>query len=291
MNSAETELILNADNSVYHLKLRNEHIADNVILVGDPGRVERISAKFDHIEHKISNREFTTHTGTYEGIRVTALSTGIGCDNLDIVVNELDAAVNMDPTTKEPNKNLRSLRLIRLGTCGALQADVGVEEVAITAYSIGLDGVKHFYRIDEQERERMMREAFEAHLNAAESINKPYVSAADDALLHHFGDIGTMGITVTANGFFGPQGRHLRLPLATPNFNEQLTNFQHEQWRIVNYEMESSALYSIGKALGHQCLCMCVVIGNRLAGKFSKDYHPAVDYLIESTLKGLTSIK
>ena len=291
MNAAETELILNADQSVYHLKLRKEHIADNVILVGDPGRVERISSKFDSIDHKINNREFTTHTGSYKGIGVTALSTGIGCDNIDIVVNELDAAVNMDPDSKEPNKNLRSLRLIRLGTCGGLQADMEVEEVAISAYSIGFDGVKHFYDMREDERERLMREAFEEHLKASPNINQPYVCAADDKLLHHFSDIGTMGITITANGFFGPQGRYLRLPLATPNFNQQLTAFQHEQWRIINYEMESSALYALGKALGHQCLCMCVVIGNRLAGKFSKDYHPAVDYLIESTLNGLVSMK
>ena len=287
MSQPETELILNADGSVYHLHLKNEHIADTVLLVGDPGRVERISSFFDSIEFTISNREFATHTGMYNGKRVTALSTGIGTDNLDIVVNELDAAVNINPATKETNPSLRSLNLIRLGTCGALQADLDVDSVAITEHSIGLDGVRHFYDIEPSSAERKLEIAFQAHMGFNEKINKGYASSADPQLLSTFETIGSSGITVTANGFFGPQGRVLRLPLSTPNVNESLTSFHHESGRIINYEMESSALYSLGKALGHRCLCMCVIIGNRLAGKFSKDYHPAIDNLIKSTLNNL----
>lgn len=289
MNQKETELILNADKSVYHLHLRNEHIADTVLLVGDPGRVERISSHFDRIEHKIYNREFVTHTGWCDGTRFTALSTGIGTDNIDIVVNELDAAVNMDPETKTVNPTLRKLNLIRLGTCGALQADLEVDSVAITELSIGLDGVKHYYNILPNALEAELEQSFISHMDAPSNHNQPYVVQADPALLEKFRSIGTLGMTATANGFFGPQGRVLRLPLSLPNMNAKLTSFSHNGNRVINYEMESSALYAIGRALGHRCLCMCVVIGNRLAGKFSKDYHPAIDKLIKTTLSACIS--
>jgi uridine phosphorylase len=289
MLEKETELILNANLSVYHLHLRAEHIADTVLLVGDPGRVDRISSFFETIEHKIHNREFMTHTGWYNGKRITALSTGIGTDNLDIVINELDAAVNMDPISKLPNKNLRQLDLIRLGTCGALQADLDVGSIAVSEYSVGLDGVKHFYDISSTEAEKSIESAFISHLNAPENHNKPYVVAADKELLNLFSEVGALGMTVTANGFFGPQGRVLRIPLSHPEMNDRLTSFSLNQLRIINYEMESSALYALGRALGHRCLCMCVVIGNRLAGKFSKDYHPAIGKLIKTTLNSCTS--
>lgn len=284
MNEKETELILNKDNSVYHLHLRAEHIGDTVLLVGDPARVDLISSEFDHVEYKISNREFVTHTGIYNGHRFTAISTGIGTDNLDIVINELDAAINIDPITKKPNHSLRSLNLIRLGTCGALQADLDVESIAITEYALGFDGVRHFYDLEDLPYEIELQSAFNHHFNAPTNFNQPYIVGANSDLLNVFENIGTKGITVTANGFFGPQGRKLRLPLKHPNMNHLLTTFQWHNHRIVNYEMESSALYALGRALGHRCLCLCVVIGNRLAGKFSKNYHPAVKKLIQDTL-------
>ena len=289
MAQKETELILNADKSVYHLHLRAEHIADTVLLVGDPGRVERISSNFERIDHIIHNREFMTHTGWYNGQRITALSTGIGTDNLDIVVNELDAAVNMNPDTKLPNDNLRQLNLIRLGTCGALQADLEVDSIAITEYSVGLDGVKHFYDIESTAEEINIENHFISHLKAPVNHNRPYVVSADKHLLDRFDSNGRLGITITANGFFGPQGRVLRIPLSHPEMNDNLTSFSLGELRVINYEMESSALYALGRALGHRCLCMCVVIGNRLAGKFSKDYHPAIDKLIKTTLNTCTS--
>ena len=289
MTTQETELILNPNGSVYHLHLKAEHVADHVILVGDPARVERISGFFYRIEHKISNREFTTHTGYFNNTRITAISTGIGTDNIDIVVNELDAAVNIDPITRQPNKALRSLNLIRLGTCGALQAHLEVDSIAVTQTAIGLDGVKHFYRTITTPSEHALEEAFMDHMQLEARMNQPYAVDANETLLDLFSHIGTLGITITANGFFGPQGRQLRIPLAMPAINELLTSFSHKDAQIINYEMESSALYAIGRALGHRCLCLCVVIGNRLAGKFSKDYHPAIDYLIKTTLTTCSS--
>lgn len=284
MTTQETELILNPDGSVYHLHLKSEHIADYVLLVGDPARVERISSFFERIEHRISNREFVTHTGRFNGRRFTAISTGIGTDNIDIVVNELDAAVNINPETRLQNESLRRLNLIRLGTCGALQASLAVDSIVVTKTSIGLDGVKHFYRTKTTASEHALEEAFMLHMQLEARMNQPYAVAADDHLLHSFSNIGNEGITITANGFFGPQGRQLRIPLAQPEINKLLTSFSHNGEKILNYEMESSALYALGRALGHRCLCMCVVIGNRLAGTFSKDYHPAIDHLIKTTL-------
>ncbi len=287
MNPQESELVLNDDGSVYHLKLKPEHIAENVILVGDPGRVEVISAMFDRIEHKISNREFVTHTGTYKGVRVTALATGIGTDNIDIVVNELDAAVNFDLKTRSVKPNLKQLNLIRLGTCGALQKDLAPNSTVVTEYAIGLDGVKHFYDIPESDAERHVRIAFEGFSEFDPCINKPYVSKANDDLFSQFQHLGKPGFTLTANGFFGPQGRSLRLPLSLPTFNDDIERFEVSDRFVLNYEMESSALYALGKALGHRCLCMCVVVANRKAMQFSKDYHPAMKQLIRDVLDGL----
>lgn len=280
----QSELVLNDDQSVYHLHLRDEHIADHVILVGDPARVSMVSAHFDRVEHRISNREFTTHTGYFRGTRITALSTGIGPDNIDIAVNELDAAVNIDPLTRQPRATLRRLNLIRIGTCGSLQADLDVECTAITSLAIGLDGVRHFYHIGESDAEKQLCNAFSDFMKFPGHFNRPYASAADPSLLRHFQHLGPAGITITANGFFGPQGRTVRLPLAMDTVNDSLSLFRHEGLKVLNYEMESAALYALGKALGHRCLCMCVVIANRKAGQFSADYRPAVDGLIRNTL-------
>jgi uridine phosphorylase len=287
MNPQESELVLNDDGSVYHLKLLPEHIAQNVILVGDPGRVEVISAMFETIEYKIENREFVTHTGTYKGTRITALATGIGTDNIDIVVNELDAAINFDLHSRQVKPKLQRLNLIRLGTCGALQKQLEINSTVITEYSIGMDGVKHFYDIKESEAERHVRIAFEGFSEFDDSINKPYVSQSNNDLFQKFQHLGKPGYTLTANGFFGPQGRSLRLPLSMPTFNEDIEKFQVNDRKVLNYEMESSALYSLGNALGHKCLCMCIVVANRKAMQFSKDYHPAMRQLIKDVLEGL----
>lgn len=290
MNPQESELVLNPDGSVYHLNLKSEHIADDIILVGDPGRVETISALFDEIEFKITNREFVTHTGTYKGKRITALATGIGTDNIDIVVNELDAAVNFDLDSRQVKSELRQLNLIRLGTCGALQSDLEPDSVVVTEYSIGLDGIKHFYDIQEDAAERLMRLAFEGFMEFEDNFNNPYIVKASDKLMAAFDGFGRNGITLTANGFFGPQGRELRIPLRNPNLNSIYPKFEHQGLKILNYEMESSALYSLGKALGHQCLCMCIVVANRAAGKFSTDYKSAMKKLIVNTLDKITSL-
>ena len=288
MNPQESELVLNEDGSVYHLRLKPEHIAPNVILVGDPGRVEVISSLFDNVEYKISNREFVTHTGTYKGTKITALATGIGTDNIDIVVNELDAAINFDLETRTVKPEIKHLNLIRLGTCGALQKNLEVNSTVVTEYSIGLDGVKHFYDIKETEAERHARIAFEGFSEFDQSINKPYVSQSDTELFNKFKHLGKGGFTLTANGFFGPQGRSLRLPLSLPTFNDDIERFELNERRVLNYEMESSALYALGKALGHKCLCMCIVVANRKAMQFSKDYHPSMKQLIKDVLDGLS---
>ena len=289
MKVQESELVLNPDGSVYHLALKAEQIADHVILVGDPGRVSVISDLFDSVEHKVSNREFVTHTGTYKGKRITALATGIGTDNIDIVVNELDAAINFDLDTREPKIEKRSLNLIRLGTCGALQADLPVNSTVISEWSIGLDGVRHFYAIEEHEDETRIRMAFESFLDEDVRINPPYAARADQGLVAQFQKLGKRGITLTANGFFGPQGRSLRLPLAFPGFNDDLAKFETRGVRIENYEMESSALFALGGALGHRCICMCIVVANRKARQFSEDYKPSMMALIRNVLDTITA--
>jgi len=283
----ESELVLNDDQSVYHLHLRDEHIADNVILVGDPGRVAMVSAHFDVIEHRVVNREFTTHTGVFRGARFTALSTGIGTDNIDIAVNELDAAVNIDPLTRLQRPAPRRLNLIRIGTCGALQSALEVESTVVTAFAVGMDGVRHFYDIRETGSEKDRCEAFSEYVALPQHFNRPYAAQADPDLLDLLQHLGARGITITANGFFGPQGRTIRLPLAFEALNDALGRFSHKDLRVLNYEMESSALYSLGKALGHRCLCLCTVVANRQTGRFSKDYRPAVDRLILQTLEAL----
>lgn len=280
---------MNKDGSVYHLQLRDEHVADHVILVGDPARVNMVSQHFETIECQISNREFTTHIGTYKGTRITVLSTGIGPDNIDIVVSELDAAVNIDPVTRMVRTELRRLNLVRLGTCGTLQDDMDVEATVTTVFAIGLDGVRHFYALRESEAEKSLQESFQQFMNLPAEINRPYAAAADLLLLAKLGHLGKKGITITANGFFGPQGRELRLPLAVPAMNDSLASFTHESLQVLNYEMESAALYSLGKGLGHRCICLCVVVANRTTGKFSENYYPAVDRLIVHTLEELAS--
>ena len=285
----ESELVLNPDGSVYHLKLRPEHIADTILIAGDPHRVNRISSHFDSIEHKIQNREFTTHTGSYKGIRLTALSTGIGTDNIDIAINELDAAVNIDLQSREIKDNFRKLEIIRLGTSGALQADVEVDTCVISTHGLGLDGLLNFYNVPEGVIDQEMSQAFISHSSWDQGLARPYIVAGSSYLLDELGEGMTRGITATSPGFYGPQGRVLRLPLLDAEQNNKINSFSYGNARITNYEMETSALYGLGKMLGHETCTICAIIANRLAKAYSKDYKKAVEEMIETVLERLVA--
>lgn len=288
MAIAESELVLNSDGSLYHIKLKPEHIADNVIVVGDPHRVEMISNYFDEIEYKINNREFTTHTGVVGGVRITVMSTGIGTDNIDIAINELDAAVNIDLQTREIKDDLRSLNIIRLGTSGALQADIEVDSFVMSEYGLGLDGMFHYYDYPEDLLEQSMTDAFLDQAEWGDRLPRPYIVRASESLMDKLGDGMARGITATAPGFYGSQGRILRLPVRHPKQNENFTNFSFEGSRITNYEMETSALYGLGRMLGHNTCTICTIIANRLAKKYSEDYQKSVDEMIRLVLDRLT---
>ena len=285
----ETELIINPDGSIFHLAIRPEQLAHHVLLVGDPGRVKQISRHFSHLETEVQNREFFTHTGTYNGKRVTALSTGIGTDNIDIVLNELDALVNIDFTSRTEKQGRTALNLVRLGTCGALQEEIPVDSFVVSSHGLGFDGLLHFYRSQEV-RDLQMEEDFIQQCLWPSDCNRPYAVAADSALLNILGPLGTIGITATANGFYGPQGREIRLPLRLPQLNEKLTDFRGAGGlKICNFEMETSALFGLSALLEHKAATVCVVIGNRVRKEFSKNYKPVVDNLIEQVLHHLTT--
>ncbi|MGZ3885077.1 MAG: nucleoside phosphorylase [Bacteroidia bacterium] len=285
----ETELILTGDKRVYHLNLRGEDISDHVIVVGDQNRVAQISKFFSNIEFKTEHREFITHTGTFNGKRLTVLSTGIGTDNIDIVMNELDAAVNIDPDRRELNKELRSLNIIRLGTSGALQADIPVNGIVVSSHGLGLDGLLNFYADWKTINKDDISEAFIKHTSWLPNLPYPYCVEGSGTLLEQFRQGTHTGITATAPGFYGPQGRQIRLKAASEQLNELLTAFEHEGLRICNFEMETSALYGLGGLLGHNCLTACVIIANRVRKEFTKDYSKSVDLLIESSLERLTA--
>ncbi len=285
----ETELILTKDNRVYHINLKAENIADDVIVVGDQHRVPQISKFFSKIEFKTEHREFVTHTGIFNGKRVTVLSTGIGTDNIDIVVNELDAAVNINPETRELNPVLRSLNIVRLGTSGALQADIPVNGIVVSTYGLGLDGLLNFYNNWESVGEKEVSEAFIKHTGWLPNLPYPYCVKASEKLISKFRNGTYLGITATAPGFYGPQGRQIRLKAAMPDLNELLTGFRLGDHRITNFEMETSALYGLGKLLNHNCLTACVIIANRVRKEFTADYAKSVEILIEESLQRLTA--
>ena len=285
----ETELILTPENRVYHINLKNEDIADDVIVVGDQNRVEQISSYFSKIDFKTEHREFVTHTGTFNGKRITVLSTGIGTDNIDIVVNELDAAVNIDPVKRELNKTQRHLNIIRLGTSGALQGDIPVNGLVASSHGIGLDGLLNFYESWKTINEDAISEAFIKQTNWQKNLPYPYCVAASDILLNKFKENLHIGITATAPGFYGPQGRQIRLKASAPDLNELLTAFKLNDLRITNFEMETSALYGLGKLLNHECLTICVIIANRVRKEFTSDYKKSVEVLIETCLNKLSN--
>ncbi len=285
----ESELILNPDGSVYHIQLKPEDVADTVILVGDQYRVPVISKYFDKIELKKSGREFVTHTGTLNGKRLTVLSTGIGTDNIDIVVNELDAAVNIDLEKRIPKDKHTALNLIRLGTTGALQPGLEVDSFVASAYGLGFDGLLNFYQYDEKFLEKEMMAAFIQHTGWNNKLPYPYIIKASEVLLKKLAFDLPSGITATANGFYGPQGRQLRIPLAFPELNERIEDFRFGSERITNFEMETSAIYALGKTLGHNTLTICDIVANRVTKQFSKDYKASVEKMIQLVLERLTS--
>jgi len=285
----ESELILNPDGSVYHIHLRPEDVAETVLLVGDQHRVPEISKYFDKIEVKKAGREFVTHTGIFNGKRITAISTGIGTDNIDIVINELDAAVNIDLEKRIPKEKHTVLNMIRLGTSGALQPRIEVDSMVASAYGIGFDGLFNFYHYDEKMLEKEMIEAFIHHTGWNHRLPYPYIVKASDNLLEKLAFDMTQGITATANGFYGPQGRQLRIPLAFPELNERIESFRFGEQRITNFEMETSALFALGRTLGHNTLTICDIIANRVTKQFSKDYKASVEKMIQVVLERLTS--
>jgi len=284
----ESELIINPDKSIYHLKLRPEHIAETIIIVGDPQRVEMISNYFDEIEYKIQNREFVTHTGYLNKKRLTVLATGIGTDNIDIVLNELDALANIDLDKRVLKEKHTALNIIRLGTAGAVQPDIPVDSFVMSSYGLGFDGLLNFYADKGNVFENELTEVFIKQTNYPENLAKPYIVKCSEKLAEKLGKGITKGITATASGFYGPQGRELKLKLAYPDLNKKIERFNYKGERITNFEMETSALYGLGKLLGHNTLTICAIIANRVNEEFSKDYKKTVVKMVELVLERLT---
>ena len=281
---AESELIINNDGSIFHLHLKPEQLAENVLLVGDPGRVALISSHFDKIEHKVQNREFITHTGWYKGLRFSALATGIGTDNIDIVLNELDALVNIDLKTRTPKKEHKSLNLVRIGTSGGLQEDMSVDSFLMSETAIGFDGLLNFYKRRDEVCRLDIENAFVKHMNWNPKIATPYFVDASTELMTKIGKDIRKGLTISAPGFYGPQGRELRLEIQDSNINDKIRAFRFDNKCITNYEMESSALFGLSALLGHKAATICVIIANRYAKQYSKDYKPAIKELIQIVL-------
>ncbi len=280
MKYPSSELVLNAHGDVYHLGLAPENLAENIILVGDQDRVELVSNFFDLIEHKSQHREFTCHTGMYKGKRVTALSTGIGTDNLDITINELDALVNIDLEKREDKEKHTSLNMVRIGTCGILQAEIPVHSYILSSHSYGLDNIAHFYDVEFSSEEKELNEKIDTHLALPEKIKPYFVSASEELVSKLRSEKTFEGITVTSSGFYAPQGRKLRLGLSTTDLNEKLGEFNYNGLKVNNFEMESSALFFLGKALGHKATTICLGIANRPNQQFSKGYAKEMNDLI-----------
>ena len=284
-----SELITNDDGSVFHLHLHPEDLADQVILVGDPSRVEMIASYFDQIEVKKSDREFSTITGQYKGHRISVISTGIGADNIDIVMNELDALVNIDLHTKEIKQQKKSLNIVRIGTSGSVQADVPVHSFVISEMSLGIDGVLRFYKNKETVCDADFEDAFIAACHWTPRAARPYAVKASGELVNklHTEGVTVKGVTLTANGFYGPQGRVLRLPIEMPTVNDEIARFSFGNYKIVNYEMESAAIAGLAALMGHQATTICLIIANRATGDASSNYKPYMKKLVEYTLNSL----
>uniref|UniRef100_UPI00402A5B81 nucleoside phosphorylase n=1 Tax=Prevotella sp. TaxID=59823 RepID=UPI00402A5B81 len=284
---AESELIINKDGSVFHLHVRPEQLADKVILVGDPGRVALVASHFEEKEMEVESREFRTVTGTYKGKRITVISTGIGCDNIDIVMNEVDALANIDFQTRTEKQQLRSLEIVRIGTCGGLQLNTPEGTFICSEYSVGFDGLLNFYEGRNAVCDLKMERALISHLGWTGNMCQPYpyVIKADENLVERIAQNDMVrGITVACGGFFGPQGRQLRMPLVDPHQNEKIESFEYEGMHITNFEMESSALAGLAKLMGHRATTACMVIANRRAGKANTGYKNIIDDLITLVL-------
>lgn len=286
---AESELIINSRGAVYHLDIRPEELASTIILVGDPDRVKKVSAHFDRIEFRNQHREFISHTGTIGNRRFTVLSTGIGPDNIDIALNELDALVNIDFETRMIKEHLQSLRLVRFGTSGSLQAHIPVDSFVASSHGLGLDNLLNYYGYDKSADELAIAEAFVHQTGLSSQVTLPYVFEGNHNLLEQFSKGFHQGITVTCPGFYGPQGRVLRLPLRAPGLIHKLTDFSFRSHTITNFEMETSAIYGLGKLLGHQCMSVNAIVANRVRQEFSKDSNLAVEQLIRKALEVLAS--
>jgi len=283
-----SELILNNDGSIFHLHLRPEQIGDSIILVGDPGRVDSVSKYFDKVIFKEQNREFVTHTGELNQHKISVISTGIGTDNIDIVVNELDALCNIDLQTREPKTETKRLNLVRIGTSGALQPDIPVDTPIASMMACGFDGLLNFYADRNSVCDLDIEKKFKADLSWNSLLTAPYFVSASDDLLNKIAFDMRKGVTISAPGFYGPQGRVLRLPIVDPNINDKISAFDYEGKKITNYEMECSAIYGLSKLLGHNALTICSIIANRMRKEFSKDYKVGVEKLIQTVLERLT---
>ena len=283
---AESELIINGDGSIFHLHVKPEQLADKVILVGDPGRVSLVASHFDSKECDIESREFHTITGTYHGKRISVVSTGIGCDNIDIVLNELDALANIDFKTRTEKEQLRQLTLVRIGTCGGLQEYTPVGTFIASEKSIGFDGLLNFYSGRNDVCDLPFEETFKQHMHWNPQLCAPYVIDADKETLERIaGDEMVRGVTIACGGFFGPQGRELRIPLADPKQNEKVESFEYNGHRITNFEMESSALAGLARLMGHKAVTCCMVIANRRAKNVNANYKNSIDELIKLVLE------
>ena len=282
----ESELIINADGSCFHLHLKPEQLADKVILVGDPARVDTVAAHFDTKECEVSSREFHTMTGIYKGKRITVQSHGIGCDNIDIVVNELDTLANIDYNTREEKEVHRTLTMVRIGTCGGLQPFTPTGSFVASVKSIGFDGLLNFYADRNKVCDLELEEAFKKHMNWDAVKGAPYVSIADAKLINQIAqDDMVRGYTISCGGFYGPQGRILRAEIADPDQNQKVESFKYNDLRICNFEMESSALAGLASILGHRAMTCCMVIANRYAKEMNTEYKNSIDTLISLVLE------
>jgi len=284
-----SELIINDRGAIYHINCRPEEIAHTIITVGDPDRVKEVSKHFDSIEFINQHREFITHTGYIGKKRLSVTSTGIGPDNIDIVMNELDALVNIDFDSRTIKEKLTTLKIIRVGTSGSLQAAIPVDSYVVSTHGLGLDNLMNFYQHSSNEEEKQLLHSFITHSQLHQGVTAPYITGAGMSLLKEFVNGFHQGITVTCPGFYGPQGRVLRMGLTQPQLIDRLTSFNFGQYRISNFEMETSAIYGMGKVLGHHCLSLSAIVANRISKEFSKDGAKAVDGLIEKTLEIVSS--
>ncbi len=281
----DSELIINSDGSVFHLHIRPDQLSDKIIMMGDPGRVTLTASFFDSIECEIESREFHTITGMYKGKRITAISHGIGPDNIDIVITELDALANVDFKTREVKKDFKQLTMVRVGTSGGLQPHCPIGSYVIASRSIGFDGVLNYYEGRNTIADLEFENAFKKHVNWSPLHCHPYVVKADEALVEQIGHDMIKGVTISAIGFYGPQGRYVRMPLANPDLNSKIESFRYTDGNtITNYEMESAPLAGLGRLMGHRCMTVCTIIANRLAGESNSNYKGSVEDLIKTVL-------